>query len=193
MPQIIQIRPDGTKLTVYENTVPIADVRDTQAPEDIPEGIIPPITGLTWHDGKIYVAHRSRISVLNPADENPETRFKTIVNGLPSWGTYVNGKVVFDRDGKMVFFVPPQGDAGLVDETWGIIALLYDKLEAHEIPGEDVTLTGQNFRVPLEKANRYGRFSGPPTRPPTSPSSIRSPVSPTSTSARSSPRRTATT
>ncbi len=161
-PQIIQIRPDGTKLTVYEDTVPLASIRNTKNPEDIPEGIIPPITGITWHDGKIYVSHRTRISVLDPKDENPETRFRTIVRGLPAWGVHVNAKVVFDRDGKMVFFVPPQSDAGVYDETQAIIGLIDQKLDAHDVPGEDVTLSGENFHVPLKKANDYGRFTRTP-------------------------------
>ena len=75
----------------------------------MPEGIIPPIKGITWHDGKLYIAHRSRISVLDLEDENPETRFKTIVNGLPEWGEFLGGKPIFDRDGKLVFSVSDAG------------------------------------------------------------------------------------
>ena len=110
--------PDGTRRVVYENTVPLDSIQGTDSSANMPEGIIPPITGITWHGGKIYIAHRSRYSVLDPDDDNPMTRFKTFVNGLPQWGAFVNGKPVFDGNGKMIFFVSSQGNAGVVDESW---------------------------------------------------------------------------
>lgn len=157
-PQIIQLRPDGTKRVVYDEAVPFSQIREAASSADMPEGLIPPISGLTWHGGKLYVAHRSRISVLDPKDDDPKTRFKTIVNGLPEWGNSLAGKPQFDRDGKLVFFVPTQGNAGVVDEHWAVNVLFFNKLKSHEIPGEDVTLTGRNFHVPLDLADEAEPF-----------------------------------
>ncbi len=135
VPQIIQIRPDGTRLTIYENTLSVDQVRQADSSTNMPEGIIPPIKGITWRDGKLYIAHRSRISVLDLSDPDPTTRFRTIVNGLPEWGQFVGGKPIFDRDGKLVFFVSTQGNAGVVDEQWAMQILELNKLKAHEDPG----------------------------------------------------------
>ncbi len=157
-PQIIQIRPDRTRSVVYERTVSTDDIRNARTVDQVPEGIIPPIMGITWHKGKIYIAHRGRYSVLDPEDPDPRTKFKTIINGLPCWGPSINGKPIFDRDGKMVFFVPTQSNTGIVDEDMCQHVLIYNKLQAHDIPGEDVVLTGASFSVPLDRANRGEPF-----------------------------------
>jgi glucose/arabinose dehydrogenase len=161
-PQIIQVRPDGTKRVIYENTVSMTEIRRADSSARMSEGIIPPITGITWHQGKIYIAHRSRYSVLDPDDEDPATRVRTIVNGLPCWGPAVNAKPIFDRGGKMVFFVPAQSNAGVVDAAWCRTILAMNKLTARDVPGEDVTLIGQNFRVPVDLANHGGAYFGSP-------------------------------
>ena len=144
-PQIIRLRPDGTKFVVYENTVPSEVIRKFDSSNDMSEGIIPPITGLTWHDGKLYVRHRSRVSVLEPTRGDQTSRFRTIVNGLPEWGTFLGGKVIFDNDGKMIFFVSTQSNAGVVDENMAQPIMFMNKLKAHDVPGEDVVLDRQEL------------------------------------------------
>ncbi len=160
--QIIQVRPDNTKRVIYDTNVSTADVRRADSSAQMPEGLIPPITGMTWHNGKLYISHRSRISVLDLSDEDPRTRFRTIVNGLPVWGRAVNGKPIFDPKGKLVFFVPTQGNAGVIDEVGASVILSTNKLRARDIPGEDVELTGRTFRVPLETANHAGTYFAAP-------------------------------
>ena len=147
--QIIQLLPDGNKKVVYDNVVPLQEIRKHDSSEQMPEGLIPPITGITWHEGKIYVSHRSRYSVLDPNTGE----FRTIVNGLPMWGEFLNGKPIFDRDGKMVFHVSSQGNSGVIETHWMKVINLYNKPNAREIPGETVQLTGQNYPVPVDDPN----------------------------------------
>ncbi|MSR58492.1 MAG: hypothetical protein EXS05_12700 [Planctomycetaceae bacterium] len=152
--RIIQILGDGKTRLIYNHSVEMHDACQHDSSVDMPEGIIPPITGITWHDGMIYVSHRSRYSVLNP--ETGE--FRTIVNGLPVWGASVNGKPIFSPDGSMVFFVPTQSNAGVVDAHEAAIISLFQKHRAADIPGADVALAGRDFIVPLEQANNAGIY-----------------------------------
>lgn len=145
-PRIVQIMPDGSTQVVYDQVVSMEEIRNNESSADMPEGLIPPITGVTWHDGQLYVTHRTRVSTLDPNTGE----FRTIINGLPSWGFFHNYKVIFGPDDMMYFFLSSQGNAGPIDEHWMKVIQIFNKRQAHEIPCADVTLTGQNFPVPVE-------------------------------------------
>lgn len=143
-PKIVQIMPDGSTRVVYDTVVPMEEVK--KAPleaTDLPEGLISPITGITWHDGRLYVSHRTRVSTLDPNTGE----FSTIIGGIPSWGEFQNNKPVFGPDGKMYFVVSTQGNSGPVDGHMMEVMKAFDKPDAHEAPCADVTLTGQNYEL----------------------------------------------
>jgi glucose/arabinose dehydrogenase len=144
-PRILQIMPDGTKRVVYDNAVSVEAIRNAQTAKEIPEGLIGPMEGITYNprNGLIYVAHRTRYSTLNPQTGE----FRTIIGDLPAWGIFHNTKVIFDGDGKMVFGISSQGNAGPVDFAIMKVASFFNKPMAREVPCEDVTLTGQNYKV----------------------------------------------
>jgi glucose/arabinose dehydrogenase len=144
--RVLQVFPNGTSRVVFDYNVPVAHIRAAPTDLHIPEGLIPPITGLTWHNGLLYVTHRTRVSVLNPYTG----AFRTIVWGLPSWGGHHNSQVIFGSDGKMYFAVGTQGNSGPVDQRMLDALSFYNKPLAHDVPCEAVTLAGQNF--PLENA-----------------------------------------
>ena len=146
--RILQIMPDGTSKVVYDQNVSFKDVRANASSNDMPEGLIPPLTGVTFNpdDGLLYVAHRTRVSTLNPQTGE----FKTVVNGMPSWGFFPNDKVIFGPEGKMYFFLSTQGNAGPIDQEWMEVINALNKPDAREVPCQDVTLTGKNFAVPVE-------------------------------------------
>lgn len=144
--RILRLLPDGTAEIIYDKVVPMNDIKKHDSSDGMEEGLIPPVTGLTWYNGLLYVSHRSRYSTLNP--ETGE--FKTIINGLPSWGEFLNAKPVF-HDNKMYFFLSTQGNTGVLEKHWVEVVNEFNKPNTHEIPGEDVTLTGKNFWVPTHK------------------------------------------
>lgn len=113
--RILQIMPDGSKKVVYDRVVPMSAIRNASFPTtgQLPEGLIPPVTGITQHEGKLYISHRSRYSVLDPATGD----FHTVIDGLPSWGEFLNAKPIF-RDGKMYFFLSTQGNSGVIESHW---------------------------------------------------------------------------
>ncbi|MDX5438437.1 MAG: hypothetical protein LPK03_14630, partial [Pontibacter sp.] len=143
--RILQLLPDGTTKVLYDKVVPMNLIRNKESSGDMEEGLIPPLTGVTYHDGKLYISHRSRYSTYDL--ESGE--FETIINGLPSWGEFLNAKPIF-KDGRMYFFLSTQGNSGVQEKHWVKVMDTFNKPEAHEIPGEDVTLTGQNFWVPTK-------------------------------------------
>ncbi|WP_125185199.1 hypothetical protein [Botryobacter ruber] len=144
--RILQLLPDGTTKVLYDKVVPMNIIKNKASSEDMEEGLIPPLTGVTYHDGKLYISHRSRYSTYDL--ESGE--FETIINGLPSWGEFLNAKPIF-KDGKMYFFLSTQGNTGVQEKHWVEVINDFNKPEAREIPGEDVTLTGKNFWVPTDK------------------------------------------
>lgn len=145
--RILQRQEDGKLRILYDNVVPMDEIKSKKSSADMEEGLIPPVTGITYYDGKLYISHRSRYSTYDL--ESGE--FKTIINGLPSWGEFLNAKPVFHND-EMYFFLSTQGNTGVIEEHWVHVIDEFKKSEAREIPGEDITLTGQNFWVPTKKA-----------------------------------------
>jgi glucose/arabinose dehydrogenase len=152
--RILQILPGGRTRVVFDKNVPAQAIIDADTERDIPEGIIGPLEGITYNprNGLIYLAHRSRYSVLNPQTGE----FKTIIGGLPAWGIFHNSKVIFDPQGRMVFEVSAQENAGLVDKPMAEVLAFYKKPEKREVPCETVTLTGKEFKV----ANLFTKEKG---------------------------------
>lgn len=143
--RILQLKAEGGTKVIYDNNVSYQAIQDADTDRDIPEGLIGPVEGITFNrdNGLIYVAHRSRISTLNP--ETGE--FNTIIGGLPSWGVFHNSKVVFSPEGKLVFEVSTQGNSGPVDKPIMEVISFYNKPEKREVPCETVTLTGKAYPV----------------------------------------------
>lgn len=144
--RILRRQTDGTLQVLYDKVVSMTNIKANASSDQMDEGLIPPITGITYHEGKLFISHRSRYSVYDLSTGE----FKTIVNGLPSWGEFLNGKPIF-QDGKMVFFLSSQGNSGVIEEHWVKVMDQFNKPDVHEIPGEDITLTGQNFWVPTHE------------------------------------------
>lgn len=144
--RVLKVTPEGKTTVLYDQVVPMASIREAASSADMEEGLIPPVTGITYYEGNLYVSHRSRYSVLNPVTGE----FRTVVNGLPSWGEFLNAKPIF-KDGKMVFFLSTQGNSGVIEKHWVRVIDQFNKPGAREIPGEDITLTGQNYWVPTQK------------------------------------------
>ncbi|NNE77081.1 MAG: hypothetical protein HKN31_08415, partial [Pricia sp.] len=144
--RVLKISSNGKATVLYDKVVPMEEIHKSDSSNDMPEGLIPPLTGTTYHDGKLYISHRSRYSVYDLSTGE----FKTIINGLPSWGEFLNAKPIF-RDNKMYFFLSTQGNSGVQEEHWVKVIDQFNKPNAKEVPGEDITLTGENYWVPTKE------------------------------------------
>jgi glucose/arabinose dehydrogenase len=77
----------------------------------IGEGFVPPLTGINYYRGDIYVSHRGTITGVKPDGKRHD-----VLSGLPSWGDHHNNQVVFGPDGKMYFGQGTATNSGVVGE-----------------------------------------------------------------------------
>jgi glucose/arabinose dehydrogenase len=102
-----------------------------------------PLTGLTWYEGRLYVAYVGGVDMLDPATGNHHP----ILAKLPAGGDYPNGAVVFGPDGKLYFGIGSATNSGVVgldNITRGWVAAAPD---VRDIPCREIKLKGLNFNV----------------------------------------------
>jgi glucose/arabinose dehydrogenase len=105
--------------------------------EIIAEGFNPPLTGINYLNGNIYVSHRGYITIVKSDGTKQD-----IISGLPSLGDHHNNKVAFGPDGKMYFGQGTATNSGVVglDNSWVKKHPFF-----HDYPGCNITLNCQNF------------------------------------------------
>lgn len=105
----------------------------------IADGFNPPLTGINFLNGDLYVSHRGKITVLKQ-----DGRKIDIISGLPSFGDHHNNQVVFGKDGKMYFGQGTATNSGVVGEdnkNW-----VQKHPFFHDYPGSSIMLAGYNFQ-----------------------------------------------
>ncbi|MFK2825974.1 PQQ-dependent sugar dehydrogenase [Bacillus sp. B190/17] len=115
----------------------------------IAEGFKPPLTGITYYKGDIYVAHRGFITVVKSDGSK-----KDIISGLPSFGDHHNNRVIFGPDGKMYFGQGTATNSGVVGEDNSRWVKQYPFF--HDYPGLLIPLIGENFRTKNILSERPG-------------------------------------
>lgn len=125
------------------------------------DGLRPPVNGVTFHDGFLYVTeagHPSRILRLDLASREQQT----VVDGLPGPGNYQTNMVAFGPDEKLYF------SQGAMTNT-GVIGLdAYDlgwlKLLPHQcdVPGLEIVVRHLEFVTEDQREGGTGRaVTGP--------------------------------
>jgi glucose/arabinose dehydrogenase len=127
----------------------------TSGPRIIADDFNPPLTGITFYKGSIYVAHRGVITRLGADGTRVD-----LLTGLPSHGDHHNNKVIFGPDGKMYFGQGTATNSGVVgeDNHW-----LKKVPFFHDYPGSYVSVTGKNFKTKnlLAGASNEQAWTGP--------------------------------
>lgn len=113
------------------------------------EGLEAPVTGLLAHENKIYISHRTKVSVVEGGE------LHDIVTGLPSLGDHQNNQIVLGPDGKIYMGQGTTTNTGVVGVDNYIFGWLDKTPEVHETPCKDIILTGENFESdnPLTEEN----------------------------------------
>lgn len=108
------------------------------------EGFNGPITDLLWHQSKLYVSHRGKISSVSA-----DGTVADLVTGLPSHGDHHNNGMAFGPDGKLYFGQGTATNSGVVglDNVYPYVWLLLYP-DVHDIPAKDINLTNESFLTP---------------------------------------------
>lgn len=118
-------------------------VRGPKARKTLASDFPAPLTGIIWHKGKLYVAYRGGVDLLDPATglHHP------ILSKLPAQGDYPNGALAIGPDDQLYIGIGSATNAGVVgvdNIQRGWVKLHPD---ARDIPCAEVTLKGTNFSV----------------------------------------------
>lgn len=129
-PRVVRIRRDGATEIVAS------------------EGLNPPVTGLAVRDGRIYVSHAGKVSIVQGG------ALKDIVTDLPH-GDHHNNKIVFGPDGRIYMGQGTTTNTGVVGIDNYLFGWLKERPTLHEVPCKDITLAGENFETenPLTDAD----------------------------------------
>jgi glucose/arabinose dehydrogenase len=113
-----------------------------------------PITDIEFDkkNATLYVSHRGIISAVDLTG-----RVKDLIVGLPSMGDHHNNQIVFGPDGRIYFGQGTVTNTGVVGEDNYAYEWLKTSPELHDVPAENITLTGQNFQTvnPLTPQNLH--------------------------------------
>jgi glucose/arabinose dehydrogenase len=105
-----------------------------------------PITSIVYHQGKLYVANKGKISTVNPLNG----AVADIITDLPAGGDHPTNQIAFGSDGRMYFSQGSATNSGVVgeDNYSPNLGWLSSFPFVHDVPGKNITLTGQNFPTP---------------------------------------------
>jgi glucose/arabinose dehydrogenase len=107
--------------------------------EFVRDGLLAPITDLVWHDGRLFVSHKGKVSVVESG------RLRDVVTDLPSLGDHSNNQIAVDREGRLYVGIGTATNAGVVGPDNFAFGWPKEHPEVCEVPAKDVVLTGEVF------------------------------------------------
>jgi glucose/arabinose dehydrogenase len=140
-------------------------------PSLVAEGLRPPVNGLTWHRGALYVSeggHPARLTRLHP-----DGACETVLEDLPGPGNYHLNMAVVGPDEKLYFSQGAMTNLAVVGLDAYEVGWLRRLPHGHDVPGLEVTLTGVDVTTADPTTDRAGAEAvtgafmpfGTPTRP----------------------------
>jgi glucose/arabinose dehydrogenase len=104
-----------------------------------------PWTGVTFHEGNFYVAEGGELEGGRILKISTDGRMSVIISNLPSMGDHHTDGPVMGKDGWLYFGQGTASNSGIVGEDNAKFGWLKRRPEVHDIPGQDIELTGVNF------------------------------------------------
>ena len=110
-----------------------------EKPQVVASGLSAPVTDLLWHEGRLYISHRGKISVLEHGE------LHDLVTGLPSAGDHVNNQICIGPDGWLYVGQGTATNSGVVGVDNFMFGWLRSDPDFCDVPAQDITLTGASF------------------------------------------------
>jgi glucose/arabinose dehydrogenase len=110
------------------------------------EGLRPPVNGLTFHGGSLYVSEGGHPGRITRYGLNGDQQ-AVILDNLPGPGNYHTNMVAFGPDGKLYFSQGAMTNSGIVGLDAYELGWLRRLPHAHDVPGYDLVLSGVNFET----------------------------------------------
>jgi glucose/arabinose dehydrogenase len=107
----------------------------------VAEGLAPPVTGLSWHDGNLYVSEGGAGQITRIGPDGQRT---AIVTGMPGPGNYHTNMAVVGADQKLYFGQGSMSNLGIIGLDAYELGWLRRLPHAHDVPGLEVELAGVN-------------------------------------------------
>ncbi|MFP4105818.1 MAG: PQQ-dependent sugar dehydrogenase [Phycisphaerae bacterium] len=105
-------------------------------------GLSGPVNDLLWHDGRMYISHRGKISVLEA-----DGKLRDLITGLPSTGDHHNNQLTVGPEGKIYFGQGTATNSGVVGLDNAKMGWLRKHPNFHDFPAKDITLTDRTFQT----------------------------------------------
>jgi glucose/arabinose dehydrogenase len=106
-----------------------------------------PWTGAAFHDGAFFVAEGGVVEGGRILRITPNGSIQAIVEGLPSYGDHHTDGPALSPDGWIYFGQGTASNSGIVGEDSAKFGWLKRHPQFHDVPGQDITLTGTNFET----------------------------------------------
>jgi glucose/arabinose dehydrogenase len=107
--------------------------------EIIADHLSGPVTDVLWHQGKLYLSQKGKISVLEGKN------IRDIVTGLPSLGDHHNNQLAAGPDGKLYLGQGTVSNAGIIGIDNYVFGWLQEYPEFHDVSPYPLDLRGQTF------------------------------------------------
>jgi glucose/arabinose dehydrogenase len=117
-------------------------------------GLRPPVNGITFHQGSLYVSEGGCISRIDL-----DRQRTVILDNLPGPGNYHTNMVVFGPEDKLYFSQGAMTNTGIVGLDAYELGWLRRLPHAHDLPGYKVVLSGVNAQTPNPLAQGRGDWT----------------------------------
>jgi hypothetical protein len=120
-------------------------ITEGRAPEVVLMGSNGPWTGIVFHEGRFFVAEGGQTEGGRIVSFGVDGKRQVLVENLPSFGDHHTNGPAIGADGFVYFGQGTMTNSGVVGEDNAQFGWLHRHPERHDIPCQDVTLTGANF------------------------------------------------
>jgi glucose/arabinose dehydrogenase len=133
--------------------------RDGAVSTLVQQGLNGPVADLLSHDGRLYVAHRGKISVVE------DGKLRDLVTGLPSDGDHHTNQMAVGPDGKIYFGQGTATNSGVVGADNFQMGWLKKHPNFHDVPAKTIRLRERTFQSPNPLSEKDGKTQTAPFQP----------------------------